>query len=213
MKTHNYKKGRARGVITGFLSIVMIVAGVALIGSFLLAGGVGSVASNDSEPGGFNIPSLDSSGGANSGGPEDKTLSLTIPDMSRVDEAEIPTAEGTDTEALDDNKAIHLNGTGFPWQDEANVYIAGHRLGYPASDSFLAFYDLPSLENGDEVFLTDADGTRYTYRVYEQKTVPPTDLSVTEPVSGRNILTLQTCTLPDYSQRLVVHAELVETTA
>jgi sortase A len=26
----------------------------------------------------------------------------------------------------------------------------------------------------------------------------------------KNILTLQTCTLPDYSQRLVVQAELVE---
>ncbi len=211
MNIHSYKKSRTKGILTGALSVVMILAGVALISSFLFAGGLGSVASNDADPGGFSVPSLESSGGADSGGPEDKTLRLTVPGMGRVDDAEIPTAEGTDTEALDDNKAIHLNGTGFPWQDEANVYIAGHRLGYPASDSFLAFYDLPSLQNGDEVFLTDADGTRYTYEVYEQKTVPPTDLSVTEPVSGKNIITLQTCTLPDYSQRLVVHAELVDT--
>ncbi|MGI8540819.1 MAG: class E sortase [Rubrobacteraceae bacterium] len=200
-----------RGILSGALSIVMILAGVALISSFFFAGGLGSVASNSAEPGGFSVPSLSGGGADASGGPEDKTLLLTVPGMSRLDEAAIPTAEGTDTEALDDNHAIHLNGTGFPWQEEANVYLAGHRLGYPASDSFLAFYDLPSLENGDEVFLTDAEGTRYTYEVYEQKTVPPTDLSVTEPISGRNILTLQTCTLPDYSQRLVVHAELVET--
>jgi sortase A len=210
MKTHNYKKSRLRGLVSGLLSVVMVLAGVALISSFFFAGGLGSVASNSESPGGFNVPSL--SGGSDpSGGPQDTTLRLTVPEMSRIDEVTVPTAEGTDTEALDDNHAIHLNGTGFPWQDEANVYIAGHRLGYPASDSFLAFYDLPSLENGDEIFVTDANGTRYTYEVYEQKTVPPTDLSVTEPVSGRNILTLQTCTLPDYSQRLVVHAELVET--
>ena len=40
----------------------------------------------------------------------------------------------------------------------------------------------------------------------------PTDLSVTDPVEGKNILTLQTCTLPDYSNRLIVQAELVDTT-
>ena len=36
-----------------------------------------------------------------------------------------------------------------------------------------------------------------------------TDLTVTEPVEGKDILTLQTCTLPDYSQRLIVQAEKV----
>ena len=40
----------------------------------------------------------------------------------------------------------------------------------------------------------------------------PTDLSVTDPVEGKSILTLQTCTLPDYSHRLIVQAELVDTT-
>ncbi|MGH3088746.1 MAG: class E sortase [Rubrobacteraceae bacterium] len=210
MKTYSYKKTRTKGMISGLLSLAMIGAGVALIASFIFAGGLGTVASNSADPGGFSIPSLGGGDDASAGGPEDTTLRLTIPDMSRVDDAEIPSTQGTDIEALDSNKAIHLAGTGFPWQDEANVYIAGHRLGYPASDSFLAFYDLPNLENGDEVFVTDAEGTRYTYEVFEQTTVPPTDLSVTEPVPGRNILTLQTCTLPDYSQRLVVQAELVE---
>jgi sortase A len=33
-------------------------------------------------------------------------------------------------------------------------------------------------------------------------------MHVTRPVAGRNIVTLQTCTLPDYSQRLIVQAEL-----
>ena len=39
--------------------------------------------------------------------------------------------------------------------------------------------------------------------------VGPTDLWVTETVPGKYILTLQTCTLPDYSERLIVQAELV----
>lgn len=211
MQKYSYKKSRTKGVISGLLSLVMILAGVALIGSFFFAGGLNSIASNGQDPGGFNVPRLGEGNSASPGGPEDKTLRMTIPQMSRIDEAEIPNAPGTATEALDSHKAIHLEGSGFPWEEEANVYIAGHRLGYPASKSFLSFYDLTSLEDGNEVFITDADGNRYTYRVFKEFTVSPEDLSVTKPVDGKNILTLQTCTLPDYSQRLIVQAELVET--
>lgn len=190
----------------------MVGAGVALIASFFFAGGRTTTASNESDPGGFNVPKLGTTEQPEQtvSGPEDKTLKLTVPKMNRVDGAEIPTASGTDTEALDSNTAIHLQGTGFPWEEEPNVYIAGHRLGYPNSGSFLAFYDLNVLENGDEVFVTDAEGTEYTYRVFREVIVKPTDLSVTKPVEGKNILTLQTCTLPDYSERLVVQAELVD---
>jgi len=34
-------------------------------------------------------------------------------------------------------------------------------------------------------------------------------VSVTRPIQGRNIVSLQTCTLPDYSRRLIVQAEKV----
>ncbi len=37
-------------------------------------------------------------------------------------------------------------------------------------------------------------------------------VSVTDVLPGKNILTLQTCTLPDYSQRLIIQAELTNTT-
>src|SRR3712207_9349095 len=63
-----------------------------------------------------------------------------------------------DEEMLRDYAAIHLNSTGFPWEAGANVYIAGHRLGYPNTPSFLAFYDLDKMEKGDEVIVADADG-------------------------------------------------------
>ncbi len=142
--------------------------------------------------------------------PRDKNLTLSIPKMGRVNGAVIPTAKGNDDQQLKTHAAIHLKGTGFPWDKEANVYIAGHRLGYPDTQSFLAFYDLDKLQDGDEIYVTDANGQQYTYKVFEERVVEPTDVHVTEPVKGKNILSLQSCTLPDYTKRLVVRAELVE---
>ena len=140
--------------------------------------------------------------------PEDTTLKLTVPKMANIKDDNVPYTTGDDEEALHDNAGIHLDGTGHPWEGETNVYIAGHRLGYPNTDSFLAFWDLDALENGDKVFLTDANGKKYTYEVYEELVVEPTDLYVTEPIEGKNVVTLQTCTLPDYADRLIVRAEL-----
>ena len=145
--------------------------------------------------------------------PEDPTLTLTVPSMERISEAPVPDALGDDEEALKNFVGIHLQGTGFPWQDEANVYIAGHRLGYPNTPSFLAFWDIDNVAEGDRIFVTDANGREYTYEVFQTLEVDPTDLFVTEPQEGRNILTLQSCTLPDYERRVVVQAELQDTRA
>lgn len=141
--------------------------------------------------------------------PEDKTLWVTVPKMDRVQSSPIPSTTGDDEESLKTYAGIHLQGTGFPWQEEANVYIAGHRLGYPNTSSFLAFWDLNKVKKGDEVYVTDAMGRSYTYRVFKELVVNPSDLFITKPISGKNIITLQTCTLPDYSQRLIVQAEKV----
>lgn len=189
-------------------SLLLVGAGLTLVVFFFLGQ---SSASNDPDPGGFNVPDLGSAQDqyATSEGPADKTLTITIPKMSQIENDTVPDAAGDDEQALKESAAIHLRGTGFPWQQEANVYLAGHRLGYPATDSFLAFYDLNKLENGDKAFVTDSEGTEYTYEVFEEFIVGPEEISVTEPVPGRNILTLQTCTLPDYSKRLIVQAELV----
>jgi len=109
----------------------MIAAGVALIASFFLAGRLDSTATNSDNPGGFNVPKLDTAPRekTSSTGPEDKTLEITVPSMARVEDDAIPYTSGTDEEALKSHAAIHLEGTGFPWDDAANVYIAGHRLG------------------------------------------------------------------------------------
>ncbi len=113
-----------------------------------------------------------------------------------------------DEESLKNYAGIHLEGTGFPWDEEANVYLAGHRLGYPGYPSFLAFYDIDNLKEGDQIFVKDSEGREYTYEVFRTLEVEPTDLYVTEPIEGKNILTLQTCTLPDYALRVVVQGEL-----
>ena len=57
--------------------------------------------------------------------------------------------------------------------------------------------------------LEDAQGRKYVYEVFAKRVVGPRDVSVKEPIEGKNIVTLQTCTLPDYKQRLIVQAELV----
>ena len=142
-------------------------------------------------------------------GPEDESLKVTVPAMSRVENATMPYADGGNEAAFKRYAGVHLQGTGHPWEKEANVYIAGHRLGYPGTDSFLAFWDLNRVKNGDRIFLTDADGKRYVYKVFKKFVVEPTQVSVTRPLEGRNIVTLQTCTLPDYSRRLIVQAEKV----
>lgn len=142
-----------------------------------------------------------------------ETLKLTVPKMERIKGVEIPTGVGTDEAMLRENHAIRLEGTGLPWQEEANVYIAGHRLGYSGTKSYLAFYDIDKLKSGDEVIVTDADGREYTYEVFKNFVVEPTDLYVLEPIEGKNIVSLQACTLPDYSNRVIVQAELKDVKA
>jgi sortase A len=141
--------------------------------------------------------------------PQDKTLRVTIPQMSRIRNSPIPYAGGTDENAFRNHAGVHLRGTGSPWQKQANVYIAGHRLGYVGTPSWLAFWDLNEVDVGDRVFVTDSMGRRYVYKVFKDFIVEPTDVFVTRPLKGRNILTLQTCTLPNYKQRLIIQAERV----
>jgi sortase A len=185
-----YRTRSVGRIVASLISLILIVAGLALIGYSLLIRdpfATGALFGRDI--------------------PESPTMTLTIPEMQRVDNVPVYNAPMFDKSALH-HGTLHANETGFPWQQGSNVYIAGHRLGFPATKSYLVFWDLDKLENGDEVILTDANGTRYTYQVFEEFVVNPGDTHVTQPVASRNIVTLQTCTLPDYSQRLIVQAEL-----
>src|SRR5215211_5585817 len=131
MKKYYVHSSRARHVISWVLSLLMIVAGAALIVSFFLAGRLDSTATNSHNPGGFNVPKLEPTDGENtsSTGPSDKTLWLT-------------------------------------------------------------FWDLSNVVGGDKIYVTDANGTEYTYNVFKTFVVSPSNTQVTDIMPGKNILTL-----------------------
>ena len=191
MKT--YRTRRNGGRVFGYLvATLLVVSGLVLVGySFLMRDPFASAAV-------FAQKS-----------PNSSTMTLTVPEMRRVDHVPVYTGAANDKSALHDG-TLHLKGTDFPWQTGTNVYIAGHRMGFPGTRSYLVFWDLNTLEDGDKVILTDASGTRYTYSVFKSTIINPDDYYITRPVPGRSIITLQTCTLPDYAQRLIVQAELVD---
>lgn len=146
--------------------------------------------------------------GRDPGGPDDKTLYLTVPKLGI---SEAPVFDSTAEEKLKES-VVHVPATGFPWQDGANTYIAGHRIGYEGTGSWRIFYDLDKLVNGDEIIVTDSNGGKYYYRVTKNVVVPPDDVEIMEPVEGKSVVSLQTCTLPDYSKRIIVQGDLVEKT-
>jgi sortase A len=144
--------------------------------------------------------------GKDPGGPDDKTLYLTVPVLGLTD---VPVYNSVKDEKLK-KSVVHIPATGFPWQKGANTYIAGHRLGYEGTGSYLVFYYLDMLGEGEEILLEDEAGNTYEYRVTEQKVVDPDNVGVMEPEEGKSLVSLQTCTLPDYKQRLIVQGELVD---
>jgi sortase A len=215
--------GKARKTLATLLTTVLVVAGLGLLGYSLLAGGSPASAEDPGRVHGRiseeleakfhrSIPEriVETVRGPQVKTPESKQLRLTVPGMERVDEVPVyDAAEPGYDRALHDG-VVHVRGTGFPWQRGANVYIAGHRVGYPGTKSNLVFWDLNTLQKGDEILLTDSDGTSYTYKVFEKRIISPQEVGILQPVKGKNIVSLQTCTLPDYSHRLIVRGELVD---
>jgi sortase A len=219
--------GNTRKVLGAVAATVFVVAGLGLLGYSLFAAGSPASAEDPGRVHGRiseelaarfhrSIPERivakikgDATRGPQLKSPESKELRLTIPGMERVEGVPVYDAPKSGYEKALHDGVVHVRGTGFPWQGrQANVYIAGHRVGYPGTKSNLVFWDLNRLGKGDEIFLTDSDGTRYTYRVFEKRIISPNDLGILRPVKGKNIVSLQTCTLPDYSHRLVVRGEL-----
>lgn len=135
-------------------------------------------------------------------------MGLTIESLGLYD---VPVLNSDSRWALD-NGVVHVPETSMPWSrtPERNVYLAGHRLGWPGTGGHLVFYRLNDLDNGDEVVLRDRDGRRYRYRVIDSFAVDPDDTWVMGRVRGRDLLMLQTCTpIPSFDKRLVVRAERV----
>ncbi len=135
----------------------------------------------------------------------DAVFTLTVQALGVYD---VPVANAAGDAALD-RGPIHLPDTQMPWDEggHKNVYIAGHRLGYPGTDSRLLFYYLDRLRPGDKVVL-EGRGKVFRYRVSEILVVNPGDVWAKAPVRGRDMVSLQTCTpIPTFEKRLVVRAD------
>jgi sortase A len=140
--------------------------------------------------------------------PPGAIMALTIPEL---DIRNAPVMNSASKSALD-RGVVHLPDTSLPWSDtpERNIYLAGHRLGWPGTGSYHIFYRLNELTGGEKVTLSGPNGKTYTYRVLANFIVGPKDNWVTGRVRDRDLLTLQTCTpIPTFQNRLIVRAERV----
>ena len=140
---------------------------------------------------------------------QDSVLTLTVDSLGLYD---VPVLDSGSEAALEES-VIHIPQTPMPWEDreQKNVYLAGHRLGYPNTGSRLIFYNLDKLQGGDVISLRDKSGNVYKYRVTEMFEVDPSDDWVMDTVLDRDIVTLQTCTpVPTFEKRLVVRADRIK---
>jgi len=143
-------------------------------------------------------------GVANVPAPSSSAMSLTVPKMGISGQA---VGEGVDEGTLY-NGPGHAPTSGYPWISGSNTYIAGHVLGYSGTGSYMNFAALPNMTYGDQIYITDANGTQYTYTVSDILQVSIYDTWVINP-TGKDQVSLQTCINPPaYDVRLVVRGDL-----
>lgn len=96
----------------------------------------------------------------------------------------------------------HFPGSPMPGE-KGNFSIAGHRISYFGQ----AFKDIDKLEKGDKVKVT-YDGKEYTYEVTDMYEVTPNETEALNPTKDATI-TIVTCTT-DAKNRVIVKGKLVE---
>ncbi len=121
-----------------------------------------------------------------------------------------PVLNSTSPEALSSG-VVHIPETPMPWDggQHKNVYLAGHRVGLPGTNSRVLFYHLDTLTVGDSIVLEDRQSNAYRYRVSEIFVVEPDAGWVLDPIRNRDMVTLQTCTYPTFENRLIVRADRI----
>jgi len=141
-----------------------------------------------------------------SGGKISATMKITVPKLGLKNVA-VPT--GSTQADLDREGILRLRGSGLPWIEGSNTFIAGHALGFPRTRVPYAFYELSKMKPGDEIFIEDKDGRKYTFVVYDLMTVEANDFWTTYPEEGKTIVSLQSCTpIPTFENRIIVRGEL-----
>jgi LPXTG-site transpeptidase (sortase) family protein len=105
---------------------------------------------------------------------------------------------------------LQYGSTADPGQ-AGKVVIVGHSSGqlWAPGDYKFVFTLLDKLHKDDRIMI-DFKGKRYIYRVYEEKVVPPSDISVLQQKDNDPTLSLITCTPVGTSKnRLVISARQI----
>ena len=108
---------------------------------------------------------------------------------------------------------VHYPGTAEIGQP-GNAYIFGHSSDNAWSKGHYktVFALLPKMTAGEEIYISDREGRKYIYKVFDARVVAKNDLSVlSQDTAGRKLLTLQTSYPVGTSlKRFVVVAELMD---
>lgn len=108
----------------------------------------------------------------------------------------VPVLEGTDSKALEVS-AGHFEGCGTP--GHSNYCLAGHNSTIYAE----IFNDLDQIQIGNEIFVTETDGTSYCYVVSDYQIIAPTDTQVLHDF-GDDRITVISCTDDGQYRQMVV---------
>ncbi len=111
------------------------------------------------------------------------------------------------------NKSIiHYGGTGLPG-GYGSAVMFGHSVlpqFFDPKNYRTIFSTLPTLKNGDDIFVT-YDGITFRYRVFDMTVTEPNDLSSLEQRFDDSYVTLITCVPPGtYWKRLNIKARLIK---
>lgn len=108
---------------------------------------------------------------------------------------------------------VQYPGTAFPGKN-GNAVIFGHSIlpiFYNPKNYISIFSTLPTLKNGDEIFVK-YDGVSYKFTVEELFEIYPTDIQILEQNPSDAFITLVTCVPPGdprNPKRLIVRARVV----
>lgn len=134
------------------------------------------------------------------------TIKLSVP---RLGITNLPVPVGSTQAELDREGIIRLEEGGLPDTKGSNTFIVGHALGYPSTRVRFVFRHLEKMRPGDEITL-NSGAKQYTFKVYDLLTIRPEDYWVTYPVTGKTVVSLQSCTpYPTFENRIVVRGEMV----
>lgn len=119
----------------------------------------------------------------------------------------LPVYHGIGSEALSVG-AGHMPQTSLPIGGENTHAVISAHTGMASS---AMFSDIGLLEPGDLVYI-DVLGETLTYQVYDSETVLPVEVDYVKIQTGKDLLTLVTCTpINVNTHRLLVHCERIET--